>query len=56
MLNGLYLWKEQEFKLVEEVWPTSFLDPKDLKGKLCKELTKAVQFVKIKSIYGCILF
>ena len=41
---------------IESPCKQAFLDPKDLKGKLCKELTKAVQFVKIKSIYGCILF
>ena len=23
--SGLYLWKEQEFKIVEELWPTLFL-------------------------------
>ena len=23
--SGLYIWKEQEFKIVEEVWPTLFL-------------------------------
>ena len=43
LYSGLYLWKEQEFKIVEEVWPS-------LKMKNNKTEVTSVKLVLFKSV------